>query len=157
MWCRGEMIVKMKAHSVKPLRPRANPNHERPRAELGNFVSGSHGAAPSVVDLDTPLRLKYAVKIAFPMGGMTVSGLRKEIGRGRLEVEIIAGKQFTTLANIARMRELCLGRAKALDFGSDQQDGRRVELSPLRSGSSKIKDSISPQAALQARLTGNLR
>jgi len=131
----------MKAHSVKPLLPRGN--QERPRAELANFVTGSHGAAPSVVDLDA--HLKYAVKIAFPTGGMTVSGLRKEIGRGRLEVEIIAGKQFTTLANIARMRELCLGRAKALDFGSDQQ----VESSPLRSGSSKIKDSISPQAALQ--------
>nr|WP_249793764.1 hypothetical protein [Bradyrhizobium cenepequi] len=38
---------------------------------------------------------------------MTVSGLRKEIAKGRLEVELIAGKQFTTLLAIARMRELC--------------------------------------------------
>jgi hypothetical protein len=38
---------------------------------------------------------------------MTLSGLRKEVARGRLAVEVIAGKQFTTLADIARMRELC--------------------------------------------------
>jgi hypothetical protein len=38
---------------------------------------------------------------------MTVSGLRKEIAKGRLEVELIAGKQFTTLLAIARMREMC--------------------------------------------------
>ncbi len=56
---------------------------------------------------DTPLRLDVAVREAFPAGGMTVSGLRKEIAKGRLEVELIAGKQFTTLLAIARMRELC--------------------------------------------------
>ena len=57
---------------------------------------------------DTPLRLADAVKIAFPMGGMTVSGLRKEIRRKRLTVEVMAGKQFTTLAAIEEMRRLCL-------------------------------------------------
>jgi hypothetical protein len=56
---------------------------------------------------DTPLRLDVAVREAFPAGGMTVSGLRKEIAKGHLEVELIAGKQFTTLLAIARMRELC--------------------------------------------------
>lgn len=39
-------------------------------------------------------------------GGMTVSGLRRETARGRLEIEVIAGKHFTTLAAIARMRQL---------------------------------------------------
>lgn len=56
---------------------------------------------------DTPLRLDVAVREAFPAGGMTVSGLRREIARGRLEVELIAGKQFTTLAAIANMRAMC--------------------------------------------------
>jgi len=56
---------------------------------------------------NAPLRLEVAVKAAFPAGGLTVAGLRKEIARGRLEVELIAGKQFTTLAAIARMRERC--------------------------------------------------
>lgn len=38
---------------------------------------------------------------------MTVSGLRREIARGRLKAEMIAGKTFVTLAGIDRMRELC--------------------------------------------------
>lgn len=56
---------------------------------------------------DAPLRLKDAVKIAFPSGGMTVSGLRREHANGRLEIESIAGKQFVTLRAIREMRELC--------------------------------------------------
>lgn len=56
---------------------------------------------------DAPLRLKDAVKIAFPAGGMTVSGLRGEITRGRLEAEMIAGKHFVTLRAIREMRERC--------------------------------------------------
>jgi hypothetical protein len=56
---------------------------------------------------NTPLRLDAAVKAAFPNGGITVTGLRNEIAKGRLEVELIAGKLFTTLGAIARMRERC--------------------------------------------------
>lgn len=56
---------------------------------------------------DAPLRLKDAVKIAFPAGGMTVSGLRREHANGRLDVEVIAGKQFVTLRAIREMRERC--------------------------------------------------
>lgn len=35
------------------------------------------------------------------------SGLRKERDKGRLVTEMIAGKEYTTLADIERMRELC--------------------------------------------------
>ena len=38
---------------------------------------------------DTPLRLEDAIKIAFPNGGMTVSGLCRERDRNRLIVEKI--------------------------------------------------------------------
>ena len=34
------------------------------------------------VDNDTPLRLADAIEIAFPRGGITVSGLRKEEEKG---------------------------------------------------------------------------
>ena len=50
-----------------------------------------------------PLRLERAVELAFPEGGMTVSGLRKEIGRGNLAASRIAGKHFVTLAAIKEM------------------------------------------------------
>src|ERR1700722_9412836 len=59
------------------------------------------------VDATSPLRLKVAARLAFPDGSMTVSGLRREIAKGRLAYEMIAGKQYTTLADIVRMRELC--------------------------------------------------
>jgi hypothetical protein len=54
---------------------------------------------------DAPLRLDVAVNEAFPAGGMTVSGRRREAARGRLVIEVIAGKRFTTLAAIDRVRE----------------------------------------------------
>src|ERR1700691_6017393 len=56
---------------------------------------------------DTPLRLSVAAALAFPDGSMTKSGLRREAARGRLVVERIAGKDYTTLRAIGRMRELC--------------------------------------------------
>jgi hypothetical protein len=58
-------------------------------------------------DLDTPLRLEQAAKLAFPFGGMTVSGLRREAAKGRLVIERIAGKQFVTLQAINEMRAQC--------------------------------------------------
>lgn len=56
---------------------------------------------------DTPLRLAVAAALAYPDGSMTASGLRKERDTGRLVTELTAGKEFTTLADIGRMRELC--------------------------------------------------
>jgi len=59
------------------------------------------------ISRDTPLRLRDAVEEAFPAGGVNVAALHREIARGRLEAELIAGKHFITLAAIDRMRELC--------------------------------------------------
>jgi hypothetical protein len=63
--------------------------------------------SPNAITPETPLRLAVAAAIAFPDGSMTVSGLRKEAKRGRLAIERVAGKDYTTLAAIGRMRELC--------------------------------------------------
>jgi hypothetical protein len=54
-------------------------------------------------DRNAPLRLAHAIKIAFPNGGMTVAGLRREAARGRLISHRIAGRDFTTLADIDEM------------------------------------------------------
>src|SRR6202048_1227904 len=67
---------------------------------------------PEKITPDTPLRLEIAATLAFPDGSMTEAGLRREGARGRLVIERIAGKDFTTLANIERMRELCRVEAK---------------------------------------------
>jgi hypothetical protein len=59
------------------------------------------------VPRDAPLRLSRPAEIAFPNGGMTASGLRHEAAKGRLTIERIAGKDFTTLAAINDTRKLC--------------------------------------------------
>ena len=66
---------------------------------------------------DTPLRLAQAAAAAFPGGGMTARGLRREAARGRLVIERVAGKDYTTLAAIKRMRELCRVAVKVRDSG----------------------------------------
>jgi hypothetical protein len=75
---------------------------------------------------DTPLRLKTAVEIAFPLGGMTVSGLRSEARKGNLVIEEIAGKQFTTLRHIEEMREKCRDNRKGQGCGSNRS-AKRME------------------------------
>ena len=110
--------------------------------------------SPEEVTPDTPLRLGIAAALAFPDGSMTTAGLRREAARGRLIIERIAGKDFTTLANIERMRELCRVGARAHDSicaGRAQGSGAR------RSGLSGTGDAISPRDALEARLTKGLR
>jgi hypothetical protein len=71
----------------------------------------------------TPLRLKTAAEIAFPDGSMKLAGLRREIARGRLAYEVIAGKHYTTLADIEDMRRLCRVQAKAAGVKSSQRAG----------------------------------
>lgn len=61
----------------------------------------------------TPLRLAVAARIAFPDGSMKLAGLRREIARGRLSYEVIAGKHYTTLSDIEDMRRLCRIQANA--------------------------------------------
>lgn len=56
---------------------------------------------------DDPLRLEVAARLFFPDGSMSASGLRKERNRGRLLVLKIAGKEYTTLAELTLMIERC--------------------------------------------------
>jgi hypothetical protein len=93
------------------------------------------------------LRLATAAKIAFPNGTMTASGLRNEARKGNLEIELIAGRHFTTLANIEKMREKC--RVEAKDPVSISEKER--DAPPIGSSSTGI--AISPQDA--ARLKAN--
>jgi hypothetical protein len=103
-------------------------------------------------ELNAPIRLSVAAKVAFPDGTMTASGLRREAARGRLVVERIAGKDFTTLENVERMRILCRVQAKEPVFTSAGRDTVAESSSPKRSGSSTIESALSPQDALRARL-----
>src|SRR5262245_65496421 len=70
-----------------------------------------------------PIRLSVAAALAFPDGSMTASGLRREAARGRLTIERIAGKDFTTLQAINQMREQCRVTAKVQDSGCSRRAG----------------------------------
>src|SRR5258708_20899881 len=102
------------------------------------------------VGTDAWVRLGVAAAIAFPDGSMTAAGLRREAARGRLIIERIAGKDFTTLANIEQMRELCRVPQKDLVSGSAPKN----EISTARSanaqcGSSETDRARSARVALQ--------
>jgi hypothetical protein len=99
---------------------------------------------------DRPLRLAVAAKVAFPDGSMTASGLRREAKRGRLVVERIAGKDYTTLDAIQEMRRLCRVEAKGRACGSNRLERENgAEYSSTPSGSSGT--GTSSGALVQAR------
>ena len=109
--------------------------------------------ARDAIKLDTPLRLALAATIAFPDGSMTAAGLRREAARGRLVVERIAGKDFTTLANINRMRKLCRVESNHPVSTSARREGiRKASSERGPSGSSSMAESTSPQDALRAKI-----
>src|ERR1700730_10885103 len=93
-----------------------------------------------------PLRLYVAAALAFPDGSMTASGLRRECARGRLVIERIAGKDYTTLRAIGQMRELCrvesLGRAS----GCRPPTAAATGIPSRRYGASKTVDTSTAQA-----------
>src|SRR5260221_13665045 len=102
---------------------------------------------------DAPLRLSIAAKLAFPHGSMTASGLRREAARGRLRIERIAGKDFTTLEEIKRMRELCRVQAKERDYTCVPSAGIKKAILPSEPiGSSGMVRSTSPRDALRMKL-----
>jgi hypothetical protein len=91
----------------------------------------------------TPLRLSVAAALAFPDGSMSPSGLRREAARGRLEIERIAGKDYTTLAAIEHMRQLCRVEVKERGSGSAQLEEIAGGESPIQPSGSSATGSIS--------------
>jgi hypothetical protein len=96
----------------------------------------------------TPLRLAVAAEIAFPGGDVTAATLRREGAKGRLAIERIGRKDFTTLAAIDSMRLLCRVNPKESDSGSD-----RHEAASAPSSSFETEQSKSAQAALSLSLS----
>ena len=97
---------------------------------------------PANIEPDTPLRLDVAAKLAFPGGGINAASLRREASAGRLVIERIAGKDFTTLTHIKNMRRdaaKCNDGVKGHASGSNRRNAReRANLSDRQHGSSAI-------------------
>jgi hypothetical protein len=120
----------------------AKPRQDKPKAP-------KHAPSPDTITATTPLRLDIAAQVAFPDGSVSVSSLRREIGRGNLRAEMIAGKIFTTLANIDDMRTKCAVPTKAPDSSSESHGGQE---SPIAGSSSTAMPTDVASSARQAHL-----
>src|ERR1700730_2111433 len=117
------------------------------------------------VPLDPPLRWGIAAPLAYPDGSMTASGLRKEAARGRLAIERVAGKDYTTLAAIERMRELCRAGGGGRASGTNQAATTETATPTLAAGRSATEElkrrlGLGPdtdQSALDAALEDYLK
>jgi hypothetical protein len=120
---------------------------------LRNLSMPNRKALPTFDQItpETPLRLAVAAALAFPDGSVTASALRRERDRGRLIVERIANKEYTTLSDIKRMRQLCRENAKEPDSGCPNQE-RTAVMSGDRCGSSSTAADNTPQAVLRTKL-----
>jgi hypothetical protein len=98
-----------------------------------------HSIDQSAIGPNTPLRLHIAAKIAYPDGSMTMSGLRNEIKKGRLESERTAGKQYVTLAGIERMRQKCRDVPKA---PASTAESARAEIPSGLSSTERTKSAL---------------
>jgi hypothetical protein len=111
---------------------------------------GRSGTLPPLHQIaeDTPLRLNVAAALAYPDGSMTASGLRGEAMRGRLVIERTAGKDYTTLGAIRKMRDLCRLEARGRDCGSGERAAtERPENRITPCGSSETETIKRAQAA----------
>jgi hypothetical protein len=107
------------------------------------------------ISLNSPLRLKLAAQLAFPAGGMTAAGLRREAAKGRLVTERIAGKDYTTLAAIEGMRALCRTDPKALDCGSGRRAKTRNQLGSL--GTDRNRSALDAAQMIATKLRNGSR
>ncbi|WP_247988335.1 excisionase [Bradyrhizobium sp. 186] len=101
---------------------------------------------------DHLLPLKEACKVAFPRGGMTVSGLRREAARGHLVVMRIANRDFTTLRSIQEMGNLCRVAAEDLTSIGGANAVKLEKSSAVQHGSSSTAASMLPRDALLAKI-----
>jgi hypothetical protein len=101
---------------------------------------------PRDIDLDTPLRLSVAAAFAFPDGSMSAAGLRREHARGRLVIERVAGRDYTTMRAIQEMRRQCHVHRRV---PASTEDGGAAEKSP---GSFETANTRKAQATLSTTL-----
>src|SRR5262249_43644926 len=127
--------------------------HAQPLRSRAERMTAAKAPVHKDVGDDQPLRLAMAAALAFPDGSMTSSGLRREATRGRLVIERIAGKDYTTLRAIHEMRERCRVIARAPGSGCSQPGGISTEGSSSKSsGSSGTTTSSEALVSARAKL-----
>ena len=91
----------------------------------GREMNSSETARPIDVDDDEPVTLREACQLFFK-GRLTPSALRREAGRGNLNIIQIARKDFVTRRAIEEMKQLCLRSAAAPTLAPKGQPRRTL-------------------------------
>ncbi|MDX0573799.1 hypothetical protein GOE20_27575 [Sinorhizobium medicae] len=97
------------------------------------------------------MRLKDIIPIAFPHGGITPAGLRREAKRGRLRLMRIAGKDFTTLAAIEEMQRLCVVEPEQKEPSLHLDDRGKAALAAARAMVKELRETGKISASLNRR------
>src|ERR1700727_3476769 len=108
----------------------------------------NHSHLALIVDNDAPLRLG----VVAAQFGLTAAALRTEAKRGRLVISRVAGKDWTSVAEVQRMFGLCRVTPEALTYGSGQPASDRTRAPSAQSGSSKTPDTSAALAAAWANV-----
>src|SRR3984957_10207287 len=98
-----------------------------------------------VINNDMPQRLG----VVAAQFGLTTAALRTEAKRGRLVISRVAGKDWTSVAEVNRMFGLCRVTPEALTYGSGQSASERAAETP-RYGSSETPDTSAALASAWA-------
>jgi hypothetical protein len=110
---------------------------------------------PENVTPSTNLRLEIAARLGFPDGSVSARALRREADAGRLNVYRVAGKDYTTLADISEMKITCRVQAKGRASpckkqetdnasGSSATDSEPSALDALKANAKLLKESLPP-------------
>ena len=105
-------------------------------------------------DIDAPLPLEIAARLAYPAGDMTANGLRRLGKNGRLAIETVSRKQFTTLRAIEEMREKCRVGPTEPACGLGQHSKAKTASPAKPSGLSETARASAALAALQKTARG---
>ena len=90
---------------------------------------------PTAMDKDTPQRLA----VVAAQFGLTAGALRTEAKRGRLVISRVAGRDWTSVAEVQGMFGLCRVTPEAPTYGSGQPVGE-VRAPSAQSGSLRTPD-----------------
>src|SRR5271156_1520972 len=115
-----------------------------PHPVVATEPSGRMSALPHlIVNNDTPQRLG----VVAAQFGLTAAALRTEAKRGRLVISRVAGKDWTSVAEVQRMFGLCRVTPEALTYGSDQPASATMESIPQYGSSEMAPASVALASA----------
>jgi hypothetical protein len=87
---------------------------------------------------NTPLRLDIAARMYFPDGSISGRSLEREAAKGNLQVMHIAGKNFTTLDDLAKMCQRCRTPSNLQDSTYEKPEATEALSGSLSTAASSI-------------------